>query len=169
MANTGFKFPTTTGFNVGGNPKNTWTNPTNGYAADDVYATRSDDIGSFEQSYGDFGFGIPATDIITGIIIKVQGKISTGSGVVQFTYGYDRTITGTNYVPVTQWSATESEDTKGSSVNNLGASTGAQMANGNFFFVVKAPGNNTGIIYQMDCVQVDVYHTPPSGLLVWFN
>ncbi len=166
--NTGWKFPTTTGFTIQGNAANEWTNPTNAYADDTSYATAIDGVTTLKQSYGDFGFGIPTTATIVGIEIKTEGKISAGTGFVEFRYGYDRAgdTNGTNYVPASWWSTSDSVDTKGGPTNPLVFTTGTQMADGNFYFRVKAPGNNTGSTYSLDHVQVKVYYNAP-GLYVF--
>ncbi|HWP62724.1 MAG TPA: pilus assembly protein TadG-related protein, partial [Candidatus Binatia bacterium] len=55
---TAFKAPTSTV------APNEWTNPSNAFAADDVYATATAD--NDDQGYGGFGFSIPAGSIIDG-------------------------------------------------------------------------------------------------------
>jgi hypothetical protein len=168
MANTGFKFPTSTGFNIQGNPYNTWTSPTNAYADDGSYTTVIETASSLRQSYGDFDFNIPATNIIVGVEMKMEAKCSNASGILNFRSGpnYDGTTLLPSYTSLT---TSDAVYTWGGSTNNLGFTTGSQFANGSFWISVYPPGNNTSYEYSIDYIKVDVYHTPPGGLLMWFN
>lgn len=169
MAETGWKFPTTNGFDVGGNPQNDWTNPTNAYADDGSYTTFVDGLTRGAQTYGDFGFGIPVGNIINGIVIETEGKISAGTGFIEFGYNYSRASSPSNYAPVSWWSTSDSIDTKGSSTDPLSAASGADMADGNFYFRLRTPAANTGSTYSLDYVRVNVYHSAPSSFMPWFN
>lgn len=169
MADTGFKFPSTTGFSVQGNTWNDWTNPTNAYADDGVYATRLDNVGTHCQTYGNFSFGIPSGASVVGIEIKTKGKTSAGIGYVEFRYGYDRTSDagGTNYVPASWWSTSDAVDTQGGASNSLGCTSATQMDNGNFYFRIKA-ATSTGNTLSLDYVQVKVYYVMGSGNFIPF-
>lgn len=170
MPDTGWKAPTTNGFDIQSNNHNQWTNPTNGYSDDGSYATAVDGASRLSHSYGDFEFDIPVNYIINGIEIKTEGKISAGTGYIEFGYGYDRSAgSTTNYTPESWWSTTDSVDTHGSSTNPLGATTGADMADGNFYFRIRTPAGNTGSTYSLDYVSVKVYYSPPDAFLMWFN
>ncbi|GIW20742.1 MAG: hypothetical protein KatS3mg065_1038 [Chloroflexota bacterium] len=64
-ADTSWHAPTTTG-----SPSNEWTNPSNAFVRDNVYATASSD--GADQSYGGFGFSIPPGSSIGGITVEID-------------------------------------------------------------------------------------------------
>lgn len=53
---------------------NQWTNPTNAFTSNNVYAT--DAINGHQQGYGNFGFSIPVGATIQGIQVTTEAKIS---------------------------------------------------------------------------------------------
>lgn len=65
-ADTGFKSPTATGEDF-----NQWTDPTNAFSSNDVYATEV--TVTEEQDYYNFTFGVPAGATIDGVEITVEG------------------------------------------------------------------------------------------------
>jgi len=170
MLVTDWKYPTATGFAIQGNDVyNQWTNPTNVYADDGSYATRTDDSGNLRQSYGDFGFGVPAGNKVFGIEIETQGKTSSGS--VGMTYRCGKSRSGGDFSAVAPtWTTTETVFTSGSSTTLWGDVTlGSHVADGSFYFSIFPPGNSTGITCSLDYVKMRVYHAPLSGFLMWFN
>jgi hypothetical protein len=80
MASTGHKFPTVTGADIpgfGAGGANSWTNPSNAFADDGVYATEANAGADQYQSYGTYAFGVPAGATIDGIEVKIDGKETT--------------------------------------------------------------------------------------------
>lgn len=64
---TGWNNPTTNG-----EISNNFTNPTDAYSSNDVYATETSTTQNHD--YGDFGFSIPSGDTIRGIEVKLEMK-----------------------------------------------------------------------------------------------
>ncbi len=75
-ADTSWQAPTTTG-----SPSNEWTDPSNAFSSDNTYATATND--NDDQSYGGFGFSIPAGSIIDGISVEVDAMVVGGVGTWQ--------------------------------------------------------------------------------------
>jgi hypothetical protein len=64
-ADTSWHAPTTTG-----SPSNEWTNPSNAFVSDGLYATANSD--GADQSYGGFGFSIPPGSSVGGITVEID-------------------------------------------------------------------------------------------------
>ena len=58
-----------------GSPNNQFSNPTNAYVSDNIYAIENRN--NQKQDYGTFNFGIPATSTILGIEVLVEGDDPT--------------------------------------------------------------------------------------------
>lgn len=171
MADTGFKFPSSTGFATSYGGSNEYTNPTNAYADDASYATRVDTDGFYHyQSYGNFGFSIPAGVVINGIEVVRKGKASAVEALDGINI-YNPPSTSYFGDSGTYWGTTESENTLGSSTDLLGFTWSASdFADGSFHVLAFTGGATTGRTASLNDVKAKVYYTPiGGGFFHWFN
>jgi hypothetical protein len=78
----GFFNPTATG-----DVNNEWTNGSNALLSDGSYATATSV--NLRQSYCGFSFGIPTTDTIQGIAVKLDASGSTADGTIDVSISWD--------------------------------------------------------------------------------
>lgn len=173
MADTGWKFPTTEGFDLNNESGiwSGWIDPNSVQADDDVSSTVYQDGVSNNQknTWGDFDFGIPTTNIITGVEFEIKGKTNSGTDYLYFKSGVDRTIGTGGYLNVAPLlTTTFTAYSYGSPTTNYGL-TGADMANGKFYVLAYPAQSFGGHTLHLDYIKVKVYHSPPSGFLAWFN
>lgn len=74
LANTGFLHPASNGAVL-----NEWTNPTNAYSSNNVYATRAltNSLDTYRQDFYNFGFSVPSDTSVSGFELKVEGNYTT--------------------------------------------------------------------------------------------
>lgn len=158
---TGAKAPTTTGVTYG----NDWTNPTNAYVTDGVFATGVDN-GALNQAYGSYGLNVTAGATINGIEVILIAKASTAGqmrfSVRSYTQGFkvkdqDLTTTLTTY-------------TLGSSSDLWGAVdwTATHFSDANFPTKISLL-SSTGYTFSVDSITVKVYYTESSTAIKTIN
>lgn len=165
---TGYKSPSSTG-----TPNNSWTNPTNAYSSNDAYATASEGASRVYQSYGTFGFGIPAGATINGIEVSAEAK--TGSGTHDLAVGiYDGTAVRYKYQ---NHNTTEQTLTSGSSIDLWSGSwADTDFSDANFYLNFGTSDYDDGSTDFLDHIQVKVYYTEalistsnPKQNIIWFD
>lgn len=148
-----------------------WTNPGNITASDSTYATVT--LASTATSYylqaNTFGFSIPATATVNGVVVEVQKFATTASKnfmedqTVSLMVG--GTITGNNYATTATWPSTNSFVSYGGTADTWGLSlTPAQVNATNFGAAIAATnvhtsGASSSLTASVDYVRVTVYYT----------
>lgn len=161
MFDTGFKTPTTTP-TPGAN--NNWTSPANAYIEDGSFATWNLS-GSTEQDYGTFGFNVPLGATIVGIEAKVKGKATSADYINIYLKG--STTAGKNISLTT----INTQYTVGGSTDLWGVTwTPADFADSSFKLTLGVGplggGGITGYPFSVDGIQIKVYYTFASSLLI---
>ncbi len=155
--NTDFLSPTA-------NANSGWTNPTDGYTANDIraYADSSSDI----VQYYNFGFSVPASSNITGIQVQTEGynsgsrqaevSLSWNNGT-SYTTGSGTGLKTTTYPTDTTSPYSDDSGLSVSSTDTWGRSwTVSELAN--LRVKLDATSGNSSILY-VDQVSVKVYYT----------
>ncbi len=146
-----FKRPSSTG-----DPDNDWTNPTNAYVSDGIKATAS--FSTLEQSYGGFGFTIPASNQITGIEVKVDGTAEVYALNVSLSWDGGTTHTSSKGLSL---GITDVVDTVGTPADLWGrAWTPSEFSDTNFRLRIQGTGIGGGTV---DGIEVRVYHQATGG------
>ena len=176
MASQGPNFPAAAQ-SAGIAPENSdaWVNPTNIFSDNNseaqITAATFDANDISELLFGnDYGFSIPTTATIDGIVVEIAQRRFAGAAV-------DNRVSlweiGTGFYPgvqnkasATAWPATETIATYGSPTDTWGTSpvlTPTQINSSNFAvnLSVKATSNNTDI--GVDFIRVTVYYTEAGG------
>ena len=151
----GFTAPT-----ADGSPHTEWTDGSNGYASDGNNATAA--TGGFRQSYSTFGFSVPGSDTINGIMVKLEASGSTAAGTIDVALSWD---TGTSITSVKSTATLDSSDlifTLGNASDLWGRTwSPSEFSDANFRLrVIAQPSSNT---VQVDAIQVKVYHVAGGG------
>jgi len=147
-----------------------WTNSTNAYTSDNVYATAAPNKNNTKTvSLGTFGFDttIPANATITGVTVTVEWKVSTAASIA--TLGAQAVVSGT---PVgTELINTAEPTTDTSQSFAIPGLTRAQLLNGAFGVRVRATrgNNNTAFTASLDAVSVRVDYTAASVTSITVN
>lgn len=146
-----FKRPSSTG-----DPDNDWTNPTNAYVSDGIKATAS--FSTLEQSYGGFGFTIPASNQITGIEVKVDGTAEVYALNVSLSWDGGTTHTSSKGLSL---GITDVVDTVGTPADLWGRTwTPSEFSDTNFRLRIQGTGIGGGTV---DGIEVRVYHQATGG------
>ncbi len=155
-ADTGFKSPSATG-----DDHNQYTNPTNAFSSNDVYAVAT--TAGWQQDWYNFSFGISAEATIDGFIVSLEGKDdNVGDGVQQ---GVDLSADGgTTYPDSTwQWATGTSENiqTVGGATQlfSHGSWTQSGTTNANFRLRLTIDAMRDASNVSIDHVQVKVFYT----------
>ena len=157
------------GYNSG--PTVNWTNPNNVLSSDNVYATvtlspgyPSNSVSNYDR-VDDFGFSIPATATINGIVCTVERKASSASAIRDFSVVIikDGTPTGNDKKDTsTYWSTTEGEVSYGSPTDLWGTTwTPSNINHPDTGFAVRCeyvPAYNSATAY-IDSMKMTVYYT----------
>ncbi len=169
---TGYKAPTATGA-----INNDFTNPTNAYALDGVYATQAASSSvDKRQSYATFGFGIPAGATINGIQSQVTHHISSVLYDGGLTVGLHRTSGGNGLQSKSlTLSLTDTTDTVGGAADLWGF-TGSPVfidtdfSDANFYGRVQIGLYDTvGGTWSVDALTFKVYYTEVTTAIKTFN
>lgn len=147
-----------------------WSNATNAYASDDARATATLSSGASTRflSLTGFGFSIPSTATIDGIVLEIErsrlGQIIRDSSIkflkAGSQVGDDVAATGTN------WPTTDAYATYGTSTSLHGTTWSYSDINAsNFGVEIKAvwagaKGSGTA---RIDHVRITVYYTDAGG------
>ncbi len=159
-ADTSWQAPTTTG-----SPSNEWTDPSNAFSSDNTYATATND--NDDQSYGGFGFSIPAGSIIDGISVEVDAMVVGGVGTwqVQVRLSPNGGSTWTSGQSTPNLTTTETTYTLGSSSDTWGRTWDpTELSNDNFRLEIRAnrtSGSGGGIL--VDQIRVRVTYRTIDG------
>lgn len=167
MADTGWKSPSTNGTPATYDGSATeYTDAANAYADDASYATRVDnDVSYFYQSYGGFGFSIPAWATILGIEIHTKGKASAVA-VTDAIYVYNSTSTN-YYTTENSWTTTESTNTTGGATSLFGETwTPTNFSDANFHVIHRTGSSNNGRTTSLNHIEIKVYYNPDINLSV---
>jgi hypothetical protein len=156
----GFRAPTTNGA-----PNNEWTSGASGIASDGVYTSAASS--GLRQTYGNFGFSVPATNQITGVEVKFEAQGSTAAGTISARLSWNGGTNSTTLETTGTLTTSDVVYTLGSASDLWGRTwTNTEFNNGNFTleFVSTVSGNTV----KVDAVMVRVYHqavstTTPSG------
>ena len=141
-----------------------WTNPTNAYASDGVYATCIPPVAGTVSSYfGGFGFdsSIPSTAVINSVTVESTYKVSGGTGT---TFGIQPYIGGSAY-------GAEKTDTTNPTTDKVVTSsvytgiTWTNLNDANFKVLARVSVSGaapTAPTESLDYVKVTVDYTPPA-------
>lgn len=105
-----------------------------------------------------FGFNIPPTAIITGVEVKVKGRVSvSGNGYISASLTPNPDVTKTNHTP---WDSTPQEYTIGGSSDNWGLNLTPDLVNSEGFGVILQAVNtyNGNLTFQFYCVTLRIYY-----------
>lgn len=173
-ANLGPNSPTAA-ISTGGGAGVAWTNPTNVFALDGVFATVSispaNPFSAYLQITG-FGFSIPANATVTGIIVIAQVKaigpyrVSDSSVKLHTAAG----LIGNDHANGILWVNTVGPQTYGSSADAWNAGLTAAQVNDNTNFgvgiqVQYLPTNLSATAF-IDYVSMQIFYTTPSASTV---
>lgn len=162
MADTGFKFPTVTGADIpgfGAGDANTWTNPSNAFADDGVYATELNAGADQYQSYGTYAFGVPAGATIDGIEVVIDGKETTAD--VTLTVGLQDT-TGAYRTKSQNLTTSDATYTLGGAADLWsGTWNAAEFSDSEFKMYIKY--NASAGTMSLDYVKIKVYYTAAAS------
>ncbi|MCB9814237.1 hypothetical protein H6784_02350 [Candidatus Nomurabacteria bacterium] len=154
-ADVNFFRPTATG-----DIDNEWTNPSNAFLSDGVYATAA--TINLKQSYDTFGFNIPGSNTIEGIAVKLDISGTTASGTVDVSLSWDGGSSYTTAKATPALIGTDVVYTVGGASDKWGRSwTPANFSNALFRLRVTAqPGGNT---LNLDALEVRIFHQAGGG------
>lgn len=166
MSPTGPKYPATASSGAGVN--GVWTNPTNVFAIDAVYA--SGDItggGSNTNNLltSNYGFAIPATGVIDGILMEfVRHGINAATLQVQIIKG--GSLAGTAKPGTDFWPTSDAITSYGGATDLWGTTWApSDINNSNFGVALSAVNTHGGGTALVDVVRLTVYwHTTPTDV-----
>jgi len=147
---TAAKFPTAV------HAPNYWTNASNAFSNDAVYAT--DATNAHQQGYSTFVLSVPAGAVIDGIEVKGIGKVSSGAGTLGVNLSWNN---GGNWSNQKTASLTTSRTpfTLGGAADNWGRTwASGDFSDGNFVLRVENR-STTGITVSLDYITVKVYYS----------
>jgi hypothetical protein len=152
-------------FTTSGTPA--WSNPTNAQYSDDQRATVALSAGQFSGSLlaTGFGFSIPSTATVTGVVVEVEGFEGSGAGGA--VWRIYLLVGGTRTGDFKQASVpiTESYVTLGSSTDLWGTTLTPTQVNGTGFgaeIIARAP-TGWGTTVSLDHVRITVYYELGGG------
>ena len=142
-----------------GTPHNEWTNPTNVYNSDGIYATASS---THRQSYINFGFNITLTNTIQGISVKLDASGSTASGTIDVALSWDNGASYTTGKATPTLVGSDIVYTVGGATDTWGrAWTAGEFASNTFLLrITAAPVSNT---LRLDAFEIRVHHQAGGG------
>jgi penicillin-binding protein-related factor A (putative recombinase) len=134
-----------------------WTNGANALISNN---TRAQAPGTVSHVFRDFGFSIPGGNTISGIIVKLDSRYSSGQGTISVDLSYNE---GANYSETRTTPTLTASDvvyTLGGVSDVWGRSwTPTQLNNTNFRVRVTA---NTALL-ELDGIEVSIYHQATGG------
>lgn len=151
-----------------------WTNPTNIATSNNTYATSSITLGNSTNKLraAEFGFAIPTTASITGILVEVEGKMTaTGGGSahsVSVTLDRNGTQIGSAISSSNPFTGSDAYVSFGGSGNTFGgpilpAQLNDSLGGVEFGVNVVGTGVDTGVDFSIDHVRVTVYYSLVNG------
>ncbi len=137
-----------------------WTNPTNGYASDGSYATAA--TNGFRQTYINFGFGIPPTNTIEGIAVKLDASGSTAAGTIDVALSWDGGSSYTTAKATPTLSGSDVVYSVGGPSDGWGRTWSVgELSNGNFR--LRVTGNVSSNTLRIDALEVRIHHQATGG------
>jgi len=143
-----------------GDINNEWTNGNNSFLSDGVYATAG--TANLRQSYNGFKFGIPLTNTIQGISVKLDASGTTANGTIDVAISWDAGASYTTAKATPTFTGTDVVYTVGGTADTWGRMwTAADFSSANFRLRVTAqPSANT---IQLDALEVRIFHQAGGG------
>jgi ribosomal protein L31 len=143
-----------------GAPHNEWDSGASGLDSDGAYATAAS-VG-LRQSYSGFGFSIPESNQIEGIVVKLDASGTTPAGSIQIGLSWDGGTTITTLEATPTLSGLDIVYVVGGQSNRWGRNWApGDFSNANFQVrVVAQPSSNT---VRLDALEVRVYHVAAGG------
>lgn len=146
-----------------------WFTPGDALTSNDLYAAAP--LGSNETSHylkvTNFGFSIPAGNVVNGVLVEYEVSASggvTNDNSVRLVVG--GTITGSDRATGTIWPAADTYLSRGGSSDNWGLSLTASDVNAsNFGVAISAHAGAGGDEADIDHVRITLTYTPaaPAG------
>lgn len=154
----------------GGTPFPVWTNPTDAYTANDVFATRSQGNQGM-VAYYDFDLTVPGGATVLGIEIRVKGKTTSDpGGNARFSLAPTKAAgsptdisSGTATRNTSNITATNALYTVGNSTDMMGTTWTPAELNATAFGVIvygSAGSSPVETNYSLDHIEVRVFYTP---------
>jgi len=157
----------------------TWNNTGNIFASDnsrsDATLNSNGDI-TYYLTSTNFGFSIPATDNIDGIVVEIERSDNGGGGnikdnIVKIIKG--GSISGTDKSGVGNWPSADAYKTYGSATDLWGLTWTAADINSNNFGIaisVNRTGGGTNNTGRIDHIRITIYHSASLPVdLLYFN
>lgn len=156
---TGWLSPSATGGKY-----NDFTNPSNAYSSNDVYATRvTSTVDNYYQSFENFNITIPDGATIEGLNISIEGNV--GGATLRLYGGFwnNGSSSWTDFADYVQLpDTTDSTQTMfGTDPYFKGGKTwiASDFTNANFSIAVKTDISATSRTYNLDHIQVKIYYS----------
>lgn len=153
---------------IGSNPDYYWPTSNSGswnngaLAYDGIDGTYATTTSTANHSYTDHGFGVPGTNVVGGIEVKLELSGSTAVGTVDVQLSWDGGITWTDIKSTPTLTTNDAVRTLGSPSDLWGrAWTPGEFSNANF--AIRITGNPNGNTIRIDAIQVRVYHIAGGG------
>jgi hypothetical protein len=139
---------------------NQWTNGSNAYTSNASYATSS--TAGHQQSYSTFSFGIPGTNSITGIAVKLEAKASTGAGTIDVALSWNNGGSWTSAKSTATLTTSDVVYELGGQGDTWGRSfTPSELADGTFHVRLTSQASSNQV--QVDALQVRAFHQATGG------
>lgn len=143
-----------------GNPDAGWTSAANAFSSDNLYATTT--VSDATQSYSEFGFSIPLTNTITGIIVRLEASASSSGGTIAVTLSWDGGTSVTEAKVTDVLTTTDTIYTLGG-VGDLWGRTWAVTELSDEQFRLQVVGQPDGNTLRLDALQVEPLHQSSGG------
>lgn len=150
----------------------TWSTASNSQTQDDTYATTALAAGGISHylEVSNFGFSIPSTATIMGVVVEVDKFKQTGGGTCQdnaVRLSKAGTVTGTSQAAGGNWASTDTDayTTYGSSSNLWGVNlTGDDVSASTFGigFSAKEGQSENSATCAIDHIRMTVYYSTPT-------
>jgi hypothetical protein len=155
--------PTGTGANLTGIGSVAWSNPTNIYTSNNVYATTSGGTATNYLKATNFGFSVPSDAVIEGIVVSVERKSSATNRIsdTEIKLLKAGTIVGNDKASSSFWPTSDAVASYGSSSDLWGETwTYSDINDTNFGVVLAADATQTvGTTYSVDYISITVYYS----------
>jgi len=157
----GFNQPSSSGSGIATGWSVGWATPANGFASDNAYATSN---ATSSTDYSVFGFAVPSTDTVTGIMVKLEASASAGGGTIKVELSWNGgTATTTSGFTTSALTTSDVVYTLGSASANWGRTWApADLSDANLRVrIVAVP--SSGNTVKLDAIQVNVFHQATGG------
>ncbi len=145
---------------TGTSTPNQWTNPENVYASDGLAATAA--TNNYEQTFINFGFNIPGSNVIDGISVKLDASGSTAAGTIDVALSWNGGSSFTSAKATPTLSDSDVVYTVGGGADTWGRSWSA----GEFApseFILRVTANTSSNTLLLDALEVRVFHRAAGG------